>query len=134
MKGAKWGKAETERRKIHAKNCEKTTGNKVRSKYEQGSWEDKKKHGKKNRGIGNCGEDYSRSKTGRRKLIVEDWIRKINGAKCGKFEIERRKIYVKNYEKTAGNKAKSKYKEGSWRNKKTRKEEQRNWKLLRKLW
>ena len=52
-----------------------------------------RKYEKKTRRIGNCLEFYSRSKTGRRKLIVEVWIRKIKGAKCGKIETERRKIY-----------------------------------------
>ena len=63
---------------------------------------------------------------------VEDWIRKIKAAKCGKFEAEDDKN-IENIEKTTGNIVRSKYEEGSLEDKKTRKEEQKNWKLLRRL-
>ena len=37
IKGENYREVETERQKIYVKNCEKTTGKKVRNKYEDGS-------------------------------------------------------------------------------------------------
>ena len=106
------------------RNIDKTAENKVRSEYEEGSWEDKK-HGKKNRRIGNCEEYYSRSKTRQRKFKLKDLISKIEAAKCGKLQTEYDKN-IENWEKITWNRDTSKYEEGSWEDKKTRKEEQKN--------
>ena len=49
---------------------------------------------------------------------LENWNRKINEVKCGEVTAERRKIYVKNCEKTIKNKVRSEYESASGENKK----------------
>ena len=49
IKEEKHGEVTAERRKIYVENCEKTIRDKVRSEYEEASWEDKKRSKKSRR-------------------------------------------------------------------------------------
>ena len=49
IKEEKHGEVTAERRKIYVENCEKTIRDKVRSEYEETSWEDKKRSKKSRR-------------------------------------------------------------------------------------